>query len=630
MRTQAHELLDQGLVADARTDECDLFALDQLCELLLFFLHKNRTSSIKCFCNKLLLLFILHLFRTIRNAQPAQTAKMHRKVIEIHKKIIVFFDAFRYTGRIHHHLQGALFLKHRFRLAAAVLTALLFLTLTGCGSGSNSFTWFVDTIPANLDPQVASAASDVIACENLYSGLVRKKADGEIVPDLSESWTISSDGKTYTFQIKDGLTYKAVKGASTDHTITAEDFVFAFRRIFQPQTNSPYAVEFAALENSAAVLAGTADASTLGVSAAGPLTLVFRLSEKDDNFLAKLTLPGAMPCDEAFFESTRGTYGLTAKTTLSSGSFYLYNWTASGLFLHRDVSSPMIGSLRLVQNTGSTGKSAAQLIADEKCSAALDDTGEDTSLQSVDYSDTTWALLFNSAEDSMFANQELRQALAGIARENVEVPSSGLYTAAEGLVPTGLSVDGIDYRKSARNPLPTITDPRTLYLNARQGMASSDFSGVTILLPKEAGLTELAEQINGAWQKDCSLFFSVEEVPQEEFDKRLAAGSYTIALAPIRAEGGSVYQMLQQFTAEGGGLTGWSDPIYSQRLAESAQQTGSARCALLADCERQLLEGCAVVPLLGQNRRLLVADGITGLVFDPFTPVLDLTDAQKN
>lgn len=130
-----------------------------------------------------------------------------------------------------------------------------------------------------------------------------QKADGEIVPDLSESWTISSDGKTYTFQIKDGLTYKAVKGASTDHTITAEDFVFAFRRIFQPQTNSPYAVEFAALENSAAVLAGTADASTLGVSAAGPLTLVFRLSEKDDNFLAKLTLPGAMPCDEAFLRA---------------------------------------------------------------------------------------------------------------------------------------------------------------------------------------------------------------------------------------------------------------------------------------------------------------------------------------
>ena len=123
------------------------------------------------------------------------------------------------------------------------------------------------------------------------------------MPDLSESWTVSSDGRTYTFQIKDGLTYKAVKGASTDHTITAEDFVFAFRRIFQPQTNSPYAVEFAALENSAAVLAGTADASTLGVSAAGPLTLVFRLSEKDDNFLAKLTLPVPCPAMKHFLRA---------------------------------------------------------------------------------------------------------------------------------------------------------------------------------------------------------------------------------------------------------------------------------------------------------------------------------------
>ena len=523
-------------------------------------------------------------------------------------------------------------MKQFFRITAAVLAAAFVFALTGCGgsSGGASFTWFVDTIPTNLDPQVASAAADVIACENLYGGLVRKNADGELVPDLAESWTVSADGLTYTFTLKDGLTYTGVKGAATSYAITAEDFVFAFRRVFEAQTASPYAVEFAAIENSAAVLAGTADASALGVSAAGPLTLVFRLSERDDNFLAKLTLPGAMPCDEEFFNSTRGTYGLTAKTTLSSGSFYLYNWTASGLFLRRDVSSPMIGSLRLVQNTTSTGKSAAQLIADEKCSAALDDTGEATSLRSVSYSDTTWALLFNSSEGSVFANQQLRQALAGLAQQNAEVPSSGLYTAAEGLVPTGLTVDGIDYRKTAGSPQTAVADPRGLYLEARQGMASSDFNGVTLLLPKEAGLTELAEQINGAWQKECSLFFSIEEVPQEEFDKRLAEGNYTTALAPIRAEGGSVYQMLQQFTPENGGLTGYDDPEFTALLAESAQQTGTARCRTLAKAERQLLQGSTVVPLLSQQKRLLIADGIAGLVFDPFTPVLDLTYAQKN
>ena len=117
---------------------------------------------------------------------------------------------------------------------------------------------------------------------------------------------------------------------------------------------------------------------------------MFRLSERDDTFLSKLTLPGAMPCDEAFFESTRGTYGLSSASTLSSGSFYIYNWTASGLFLRRSAASPLVNNLRLVQNTSNTDKSAAQLIADEKCSAALDDTAEATSLQSVEYSDTTW------------------------------------------------------------------------------------------------------------------------------------------------------------------------------------------------------------------------------------------------
>lgn len=86
-------------------------------------------------------------------------------------------------------------------------------------------------------------------------------------------------------------------------TLPAEDFVFAFRRIFHAETASPYAVEFSAIQNSAAVLAGLADESSLGVSANGPLTLVFRLSERDDNFLAKLAMPGAAPCDEAFLRA---------------------------------------------------------------------------------------------------------------------------------------------------------------------------------------------------------------------------------------------------------------------------------------------------------------------------------------
>ena len=93
-------------------------------------------------------------------------------------------------------------------------------------------------------------------------------------------------------------------------------------------------------------------------------------------------------------------------------------------------------------------------------------------------------------------------------------------------------MDGLDYRETAGDPLPTIPEPKALYLAARQGMATSDFSGVTLLLPKNAGLGELADQINSAWQKECSLFFSVEEVEQDEFDAALPLGNTPLPLRP--------------------------------------------------------------------------------------------------
>ena len=66
--------------------------------------------------------------------------------------------------------------------------------------------------------------------------------------------------------------------------------MFAFRRMFRADTDSPYAVEFSAIENSAAVLAGQLPETALGVQARGDATLVFCLSEPDENF------PCPAPC----------------------------------------------------------------------------------------------------------------------------------------------------------------------------------------------------------------------------------------------------------------------------------------------------------------------------------------------
>ena len=521
-------------------------------------------------------------------------------------------------------------MKHIFRhILAAVLAAACLAPLAGCakGSGVNSFTWFVEQIPANLDPQIASAPEDVLACTNLCGGLVRLDAAGEPQPDLAGSWAVSPDGLRYTFTLKAGLTYRAARGEATDYAITAEDFVYAFQRVFSPETRSPYAVEFSAIEGSGAVLAGLAAPDSLGVRAVDSLTLEFTLSEADDSFLHKLALPGAMPCDEAFFESTGGSYGLTAATTLSSGSFYLYNWTASGLFLRREGTDGLVDSLRLVQNTGAA-QSAQDLILNERCTAALDETDAPTTLRSISYTDTTWCLLFNTQQAAL-SSALLRQSLAAAVRLAALPVDEGLYAPAAGLVPSGLSVGSLDYRQTAGDPSPSLGSAYALYRAARETVTSADLMGVTVLAPAGTGLTQAVEALNSVWQRELSLFFSIEEVPREDFDARIAAGDYSIALAPVSCTDGSVYTLLRAFGPEG--LGRYADTGYETLLAQSASATGSAlRCALLAQAERQLLAECVAVPLFAQQKRLLLADGVEGLVFDPYGPVLDLTWTTKS
>ena len=190
-------------------------------------------------------------------------------------------------------------------------------------------------------------------------------------------------------------------------------------------------------------------------------------------------------------------------------------------------------------------------------------------------------------------------------------------------MPDGLTVDGLDYREQAGNAMPSLGDAAGLYRSALAADPALDLTGVTILLPADSGLISTAEQINSFWQKELSLFFSVEEAEAADFAQRLAEGDYTIALVPVTAESNSVYGLLSQFSPEG--LTRYDNPHFAALLDQSLNATGAARCALLAQAEAQLVDDCALLPLFAQQKRLLIADGVQGLVFDPYGPLLDLT-----
>lgn len=507
--------------------------------------------------------------------------------------------------------------------------------LAGCAGQASSFTWRAERVPANLDPQLAAESPEIIAVTHLFSGLYRLDAEGTPQLDCAESTEVSQDGLVWTFHLKDGLRYRSRRGEDTDYTVTAEDFVFGLRRVFLPETGSPYAEALGGIAGSEELLAG-GDAAALGVRALNELTLEITLRAPDEEFAQKLCLPGAMPCDEEFFESTGGAYGLGMATTIGNGSFYLYNWTESGLFLRRAASGSRIDSLRIVlaqsdataPGSADSGASSAEeqqtaqgpveLITSEKCSAALYDGPLGTGLTELPYTTTTWGLVFRCGE-GVLANTRLRQALGAVAYGlTLELPEG--CAPAEGLTPPDM-----DY--GAGRTLPALGEPVQLYRDALAELGTAQVTGLTVLVPE--GYAQLFGQVNQEWQRQLSLFCNVQELPLDELLERLSAGNYEIALAPFTPENSSPASLLGQFGPEG--VSGLSAPEFLQALEEAEALTpGSSEWAgAMQTAERALLADCPVLPLFYQTKALLLAPGIEGVVFSPFAPAIDVTWAVK-
>ena len=78
--------------------------------------------------------------------------------------------------------------------------------------------------PPHLDPTAgAAAAIDEVVYANVFEGLTRITATGKIAPALAESWTVSDDGKTYTFKLRPGVKFHAGSDFTADHVKLSYD-----------------------------------------------------------------------------------------------------------------------------------------------------------------------------------------------------------------------------------------------------------------------------------------------------------------------------------------------------------------------------------------------------------------------
>ncbi|CNH99354.1 MULTISPECIES: ABC transporter substrate-binding protein [Yersinia] len=128
--------------------------------------------------------------------------------------------------------------------------------------------------PASLDPMKAVGLIEAQVARDLFEGLVNQDAHGQIIPGVATKWQ-TADNQTYIFTLR-----KDAKWSNGD-PVTAQDFVYSWRRLVDPKSLSPFAwfAELAGMENAQQIIEGKMPPETLGVSAVNDYTLKVKLSK---------------------------------------------------------------------------------------------------------------------------------------------------------------------------------------------------------------------------------------------------------------------------------------------------------------------------------------------------------------
>ena len=151
--------------------------------------------------------------------------------------------------------------------------------------------------PPTLDPHLTTDAGSAAIIVEVFGGLVTINPDLEVAPDLAESWDISSDGRTYTFNLRGSAQFHDGK------PVTAEDVLWSLERATDPKTLAPVAQQYLGdIVGVAAKLEGAAQ-SISGVRIVDDRTLEITIDAPKSYFLSKLTYPTAFVLDRNNVES---------------------------------------------------------------------------------------------------------------------------------------------------------------------------------------------------------------------------------------------------------------------------------------------------------------------------------------
>lgn len=527
-----------------------------------------------------------------------------------------------------------------------LMTILLTMIFAGCGNDSDGETLKVmlgsNVVSLDTAQATDSASFEVIA--DCMDGLMQLDSEGKAIPAIAESYEVSTDGKTYTFHLRDA------KWANGD-PVTANDFVFAWRRHCQRAEEYSYILgaTVACVKNADAVIKG-ADPATLGVSAPDPKTLVVELDAPVSFFPALMAFPTFYPINEKFYSSLEaGTYGTSPETFLSNGAFALASyqpgaaniqlkkndsyWNAGDVSLknlqYQVVSSSdnaltafKNGSLNVVQISGNQ-------VEHVKGDAQLSKNLQTFASGSLNY------LSFNQDPKNHHAgaltNAHLRLAISNaIDRESiinnfVMDGSKATYTA----IPVDFAPNAKDGKffaadqKQFSEYVGFNPDKAREYLEMAKTELGRNTFELEFIYANDGGDTsvKVVQAIKSQVEDNLpGVTLNLQPMPKAEYLDKVTSNSYDLASTNWVPDYDDPMTFLTLWTTEGSSIAEhWHNENYDKIIADCT--TGNlaadydARWKAMYDAEKILLENAVIAPLYTNFNAVLISDNVSGIDF---------------
>ncbi|MFJ9500012.1 peptide ABC transporter substrate-binding protein [Brevibacillus centrosporus] len=475
--------------------------------------------------------------------------------------------------------------------------------------------------PPTADPGIAEDSTSGTIVRAAFEGLTRAGGDGKVHEAAAESYTVSEDGKTYTFKLRDA------KWSNGD-PVTAKDFEFAWKRALDPKTASNYAYQLYYIKNGEKFNKGEAKIEDVGVKAVDDKTLEVTLENPTPFFTELTAFYTYYPVNQKVVEGNEK-WAAEAATHVGNGPFKLEAWE------HKN-------KLVLAKNDNYWDKDNVKMdkiefsmVEDENTELSMFDNGEldwagaptsalptdaipalkDSGKMKTQPIAGTYWYKFNT-EKAPFNNVKIRKAFTfAIDRQSLidNVLQTGQIPAT-GAVPPSMALKADGYFKD--------NDLETAKKLLEEGMKEEGITKlptITLSYNTSEAHKKIAEAIQDQWKKNLGVDVKLENKEWKVYLEDLHQGNFQIGRMGWLGDFNDPINFLELYKDKKGGNndTNWENPKYKELLNQSAlEQDPEKRKAILAQAEQILMDDMPIMPIYFYTDSWVQNDKVTGIVID--------------